>query len=232
MVLGLGVTGSVQSNICWYLVVLGQYRAALDGTWTMTGWCWVRKGQYWLVLGGTGLVQASISQMVLGHGGAGSVKGIIIYLFFSSNFSGLVFWATCEKLLPAFSIPFNGPHRAVSLWSEEQISSSRGLVQKEISPQKRGGICPTTQKIPPHSSKNVLSSKQIFDKHLVVVMIVPCCHNLCISFSFSLISCIEPSPNNAMGAKENRLTAQLKLRQKSKLFRVVSTKMLGLWKCI
>ena len=81
--------------------------------------------------------------MVLGHGGAGSVKGntgldLVVLgqngahmpktptfffsayrLFFSSNFSGLVFWATCEKLLPAFSIPFNGPHRAVSLWSEE-----------------------------------------------------------------------------------------------------------------
>ena len=31
----------------------------------------------------------------------------------------LVLSSSCGKLLPAFSIPFNGPHRAVSLWAEE-----------------------------------------------------------------------------------------------------------------
>ena len=58
-------SGSVWGNTCWYLVVLdqqgavmvdtymmvlGQYRAVLVGTW----WYWVSRGRYWSVLGGTG----------------------------------------------------------------------------------------------------------------------------------------------------------------------------------
>ena len=41
----LGVTG-------WYLVVQGQYRAILVGTW----WNWDSVERYWPALGGTGSV--------------------------------------------------------------------------------------------------------------------------------------------------------------------------------
>ena len=44
----LGVTG-------WYLVVQGQYRAVMVGTW----WNWDSMGRYWPVLGVTGSVWGS-----------------------------------------------------------------------------------------------------------------------------------------------------------------------------
>ena len=42
-------TGSVEGGTGWYLVVLGQCRPLLVGTW----WFWVSIRRYWLVLGGT-----------------------------------------------------------------------------------------------------------------------------------------------------------------------------------
>ena len=45
-------TGSVEGGIGWYLVVLGQYRAVLVGTWVY----WVSITWYCLVSSGTGLV--------------------------------------------------------------------------------------------------------------------------------------------------------------------------------
>ena len=39
-------TGSVEGGTGGYLVVLGQWEAAMVGTW----WYWVIKGQYWAVL--------------------------------------------------------------------------------------------------------------------------------------------------------------------------------------
>ena len=45
----LGGTGSVWGGTGWYLVVLGQYSAQLADKL----WYWVRRRQYWLVIGGT-----------------------------------------------------------------------------------------------------------------------------------------------------------------------------------
>ena len=45
-------TGSLWGSNGQYLVVLGQYGAALADTW----WYLVSMGRYWLVLGGTGSV--------------------------------------------------------------------------------------------------------------------------------------------------------------------------------
>ena len=41
--------GSVWVSTGWYMVVLCQYRVVLVDLW----WYWVRKRQYWLILGGT-----------------------------------------------------------------------------------------------------------------------------------------------------------------------------------
>ena len=62
-----GGTGSVGGGTGWYLVVLGQWEAALVGTW----WYWVSRRQYWLVLGGTGPIEGGTGRymMVLGQGG-------------------------------------------------------------------------------------------------------------------------------------------------------------------
>ena len=46
-------TGSVEGSSGWYLVVLGQYRAVLVGSW----WFWVSIGWYWLIYDGTGSVE-------------------------------------------------------------------------------------------------------------------------------------------------------------------------------
>ena len=42
-------TGSVEGGTGWYLMVLGQWKAVMVGTW----WYWVSRRWYWLVLGGT-----------------------------------------------------------------------------------------------------------------------------------------------------------------------------------
>jgi len=49
-------------------MVLGQYRAALFGTW----WYWVSIGWYWLIYNGAGSVQGGTGRylVVLGHYGA------------------------------------------------------------------------------------------------------------------------------------------------------------------
>ena len=49
----LGGTWSVWVITVWYLVVLGQYRAALVGTWCY----WDSMKRYWLALGGKGSVR-------------------------------------------------------------------------------------------------------------------------------------------------------------------------------
>ena len=53
---------------CWYLVLLGQNRAVLVGTW----WYWVSMERYWLIHDGTGSVEGGTGWylMVLGHYGA------------------------------------------------------------------------------------------------------------------------------------------------------------------
>ena len=43
------------------MVVLGQYRAVLVGTW----WYWVSIVWYWLIYDGTGLVQGSTGQYLV-----------------------------------------------------------------------------------------------------------------------------------------------------------------------
>ena len=48
----LGGTGSVRGGPGWFLVILGQYRALLVGTW----WYWVSRRRCWLILGGAGSV--------------------------------------------------------------------------------------------------------------------------------------------------------------------------------
>ena len=48
-------TGSVYGDTGWYLVVQGQYRAVMVGTW----WNWDSMGRYWPVLGVTGSVWGS-----------------------------------------------------------------------------------------------------------------------------------------------------------------------------
>ena len=50
--------GSVEGGTGWYLVVLGQYRAVLIGTW----WNLDTMERYCPVLGGTGSVWGSIGQ--------------------------------------------------------------------------------------------------------------------------------------------------------------------------
>ena len=57
-------TGSVEGGIGWYLVVLGQYRAVLVGTW----WNWDSMRRYWLVLGGYGSVWGSTGSLWGGIG--------------------------------------------------------------------------------------------------------------------------------------------------------------------
>ena len=61
----LGGTWSVGGVIGWYLVVLGQYRAVLVGTW----WYWVSMERYWLIHDGTGSVEGGTGWylMVLGQ---------------------------------------------------------------------------------------------------------------------------------------------------------------------
>ena len=48
----IGGTGSVQGGTGWYVMVMGQYWAAMVGIW----WQWVSIAWYWLVLCGTGLI--------------------------------------------------------------------------------------------------------------------------------------------------------------------------------
>ena len=46
-------TGSVEGGTCWYLIVLGQYKAVLVVTW----WYWVSVEWYWLIYDGAVSVQ-------------------------------------------------------------------------------------------------------------------------------------------------------------------------------
>ena len=59
---------SVQGGTGWYLMVLGQWKAVLVGTW----WYWVSMERYWLVLDGTGSVEGGTGWylVVLGQYGA------------------------------------------------------------------------------------------------------------------------------------------------------------------
>ena len=45
-------TRSVWGDTGWFLVILGQYRAFLIGTWR----CWVSRRRCWLIFGGAGSV--------------------------------------------------------------------------------------------------------------------------------------------------------------------------------
>ena len=49
----LDCTGSVEGFTGWYLMVLGQWKAVLVGTW----WYWVSVEWYWLIYDGAVSVQ-------------------------------------------------------------------------------------------------------------------------------------------------------------------------------
>ena len=61
----LGCTWSVRGGPGWFLVILGQYRALLVGTW----WYWVSRRRCWLIFGGAGSVCGGIGwyRVVLGQ---------------------------------------------------------------------------------------------------------------------------------------------------------------------
>ena len=65
----LGGIWSVWGVTGWYLVVLGQYRAVLVGTW----WNWAIRWQYWSIHDGTGSVWRGNGSYMMVLGQCGSI---------------------------------------------------------------------------------------------------------------------------------------------------------------
>ena len=137
-----------------------------------------------------------------------NLKLYVFFVFddFGIFFLTLVLSSSCGKRVPAFSIPFNGPHRAVSLWAEEQISSSQGLVQKEISLKKGGSPSPSPSMFRFTYLSSAVGGNLLLGHLCQDDDSPPHRHNSCISFSLLLIFLHRHHPKQSRGCKREEIS--------------------------